>query len=64
MSRQANDDLIRMVKDAGIVGEGGAGFPAHVKFDTQVDTVIAVFPLIFFWRKDIMWQECTTHPPG
>ena len=30
-----------MVREAGIVGEGGAGFPAHVKFDTQVDTVIA-----------------------
>ena len=26
---------------AGVVGEGGAGFPAHVKYDTQVDTVIA-----------------------
>jgi len=35
------DTLIKLVRDAGVVGEGGAGFPAHVKYDTQVDTVIA-----------------------
>ena len=35
------DRLIKLVRDAGVVGEGGAGFPAHVKYDTQVDTVIA-----------------------
>ncbi|MDJ0780857.1 MAG: SLBB domain-containing protein [Desulfosarcinaceae bacterium] len=35
------ETLIRLVGDAGVVGEGGAGFPAHVKYDTQVDTVIA-----------------------
>jgi Na+-translocating ferredoxin:NAD+ oxidoreductase RnfC subunit len=29
------------VRGAGVVGEGGAGFPAHVKYDTQVETVIA-----------------------
>ncbi|MFO7709995.1 MAG: 4Fe-4S dicluster domain-containing protein [Desulfobacterales bacterium] len=33
--------FIRSVRDAGVVGEGGAGFPAHVKYDAQVDTVIA-----------------------
>ncbi|SIO14678.1 4Fe-4S dicluster domain-containing protein [Halodesulfovibrio marinisediminis] len=33
--------LIRSIQNAGVVGEGGAGFPAHVKYDTQVDTVIA-----------------------
>lgn len=33
--------LIRSIRDAGVVGEGGAGFPAHVKYDTRVDTVIA-----------------------
>lgn len=35
------NDLIRLIREAGIVGEGGAGFPAHVKYDTDVDTVIA-----------------------
>jgi Na+-translocating ferredoxin:NAD+ oxidoreductase RnfC subunit len=30
-----------LVREAGVVGEGGAGFPAHVKFDAQVETVIA-----------------------
>ncbi|MBI9084385.1 MAG: SLBB domain-containing protein [Desulfobacterales bacterium] len=35
------ETLLKLVCDAGVVGEGGAGFPAHVKYDTQVDTVIA-----------------------
>lgn len=29
------------VREAGIVGAGGAGFPTHVKFGSTVDTVIA-----------------------
>jgi Na+-translocating ferredoxin:NAD+ oxidoreductase RnfC subunit len=33
--------LIRRVREAGVVGEGGAGFPAHVKYGARVDTVIA-----------------------
>lgn len=33
--------LIQRIRDAGVVGEGGAGFPAHVKYDTQVEMVIA-----------------------
>lgn len=32
--------FLEAVKAAGIVGEGGAGFPAHVKYAAQVDTVI------------------------
>ncbi len=35
------DTLIRLVRQAGVVGEGGAGFPAHRKYQAQVDTVIA-----------------------
>lgn len=35
------ETLIKAVREAGIVGEGGAGFPAHVKYDCQVETVIA-----------------------
>jgi Na+-translocating ferredoxin:NAD+ oxidoreductase RnfC subunit len=38
---QPENDLISMVRDAGVVGEGGAGFPAHVKYDARVDIVIA-----------------------
>ena len=34
-------ELLRCVREAGVVGEGGAGFPAHVKYDAQVQTVIA-----------------------
>ncbi|MBD1388658.1 SLBB domain-containing protein [Neiella sp. HB171785] len=33
--------LLDLVRQGGVVGEGGAGFPAHVKYDAQVDTVIA-----------------------
>lgn len=38
MDRQA---LITSIREAGVVGQGGAGFPAHVKYDTEVETVIA-----------------------
>ena len=31
---------IEIIKNAGIVGAGGAGFPSHVKFDASVDTLI------------------------
>ncbi|MBG0774866.1 MAG: SLBB domain-containing protein [Desulfovibrionaceae bacterium] len=33
--------LIQAIRDAGVVGQGGAGFPAHVKYDVGVETVIA-----------------------
>ena len=33
--------LIEMVEEAGVVGAGGAGFPAHVKIDAEVEYVIA-----------------------
>lgn len=36
-----NETFIGMIRDAGVVGEGGAGFPAHVKYAAQVETVIA-----------------------
>ncbi|MCL2123365.1 MAG: hypothetical protein FWH34_04670, partial [Desulfovibrionaceae bacterium] len=37
----AKDAFITAVRNAGIVGEGGAGFPAHVKYAAAADTVIA-----------------------
>ncbi|MCD6508527.1 4Fe-4S dicluster domain-containing protein [Candidatus Poribacteria bacterium] len=33
--------LVDLVREAGVVGAGGAGFPTHVKIDAKVDTVIA-----------------------
>jgi len=33
--------LVEKVKQAGIIGCGGAGFPAHVKIDSKVSVVIA-----------------------
>jgi Na+-translocating ferredoxin:NAD+ oxidoreductase RnfC subunit len=38
MEKQA---FLAAVKDAGIVGEGGAGFPSHVKYAAEAETVIA-----------------------
>jgi len=35
------NDIVRLVRQAGVVGAGGGGFPAYIKLDTQVDTVIA-----------------------
>ncbi len=34
-------NLIELVREAGVVGAGGAGFPTHVKLAAQVDTVLA-----------------------
>jgi Na+-translocating ferredoxin:NAD+ oxidoreductase RnfC subunit len=34
-------NLVEVVRAAGVVGAGGAGFPTHVKLDARVDTVIA-----------------------
>ena len=36
MSRQ----ILDIIKEAGVVGAGGAGFPTHVKLDAKVDTLI------------------------
>lgn len=38
---QAAVDIVSIVRDAGIVGAGGAGFPTHVKLANNVDTFIA-----------------------
>ena len=34
-------EIIDKVRDAGVVGAGGAGFPTHVKLETKVEYVIA-----------------------
>ena len=34
-------NIAELVKDAGVVGAGGAGFPTHVKLQAKVETVIA-----------------------
>ena len=33
--------IVELVKNAGVVGAGGAGFPTHVKIDAKADIVIA-----------------------
>ena len=33
--------IIEMIRNAGIVGEGGAGFPTHVKVNCKAECVIA-----------------------
>jgi len=34
------DQIVEKVKNAGVVGAGGAGFPTHVKINAEVDTVL------------------------
>ncbi len=45
MDKLEKEDIIRMVREAGIVGMGGAGFPTHVKLSPKhpekIDYVIA-----------------------
>jgi Na+-translocating ferredoxin:NAD+ oxidoreductase RnfC subunit len=33
-------DIVTKVREAGVVGAGGAGFPTHIKLNARVDTVI------------------------
>ena len=33
--------ILKKIRDAGVVGAGGAGFPAHIKLDCGAETVIA-----------------------
>ncbi|MGB9812210.1 MAG: 4Fe-4S dicluster domain-containing protein [Thermovenabulum sp.] len=46
-----NNEIIEQVKNAGVVGAGGAGFPAHIKLNSKCDVVIANFaecePMLF-----------------
>lgn len=35
------DQMLERIRDAGVVGAGGAGFPTHVKLDASVEVVIA-----------------------
>lgn len=37
----AANKVIDLIRNAGVVGAGGAGFPTHVKLDAKVDTLIA-----------------------
>lgn len=34
-------EIVQRVRDAGVVGAGGAGFPSHMKLGSQVEVVIA-----------------------
>lgn len=34
------DELVKIVKDSGVVGAGGAGFPTYAKLDKRADTII------------------------
>ncbi|MGD9152821.1 MAG: SLBB domain-containing protein [Gammaproteobacteria bacterium] len=35
------EQIVQAVKNAGVIGAGGGGFPTHVKLQTKVDTIIA-----------------------
>jgi len=37
----AEHDVVTAVKNAGVVGAGGAGFPSHVKLASEVEVIIA-----------------------
>jgi len=41
VSRATRMNLVQQVRQAGVVGAGGGGFPTHVKLSAKADTVIA-----------------------
>jgi RnfABCDGE-type electron transport complex C subunit len=41
MVKMDRKEIIEKVKDAGVVGAGGAGFPTHVKLEAKIEYVIA-----------------------
>jgi RnfABCDGE-type electron transport complex C subunit len=41
LMKSDKDNIIAAVREAGVVGAGGAGFPTHVKLQAQVETLIA-----------------------
>ena len=41
MNSRDIDNLVQVIRDAGVVGAGGAGFPTYKKIDTSADVVIA-----------------------
>lgn len=55
-------ELLQKIFDAGIVGAGGAGFPAHAKLSTKAEVVIAngveCEPLL---RTDVLTMELFPH---
>ncbi len=41
MTTPASNGIVARLREGGVVGAGGAGFPVHVKWAAKVDTVIA-----------------------
>ena len=41
ITEKNKEEVLKAVQSAGVVGMGGGGFPAHVKFNATVDTVVA-----------------------
>ena len=40
-------ELLEMIKDAGIIGAGGAGFPTHVKLNAKADYILLKLSKLF-----------------
>ncbi|TWT81564.1 Electron transport complex protein RnfC [Planctomycetes bacterium CA13] len=41
MQKKSKQDLLRLIREAGVIGAGGAGFPTYKKLDATVEHVIA-----------------------
>ncbi|MBK0290186.1 electron transport complex protein RnfC, partial [Salmonella enterica subsp. enterica serovar Infantis] len=54
------DEIREHVRAAGVVGAGGAGFPAHVKLQTQVEIFLvnaAECEPMLKVDQQLMWQQ-------
>jgi Na+-translocating ferredoxin:NAD+ oxidoreductase RnfC subunit len=41
MKKVSKKEILKRIREAGVVGAGGAGFPTHVKYDAAVEVVVA-----------------------
>jgi len=41
MKKVSKNEILKRIREAGVVGAGGAGFPTHVKYDAEVEVVVA-----------------------
>ena len=52
-------DIVKAVRNAGVIGAGGGGFPTYVKLQSKVNTIIANNFILFILNSfsNILWPS-------